>query len=127
MKTRALVINRFSSGILVGWVLATADYRVDVTVDFTAALAKLRCRRYDIIINVEGPGSESWRTCESLREVTAVPIIVISPEATADACVLAINAGADYFLRKPFGPQELLARIKSLRQRARLRPSPALP
>jgi len=53
--------------------------------------------------------------------MTITPIIVISPNASTETCVKAINAGADYFMRKPFGPLELLARIRSLLQRVPLR------
>lgn len=56
-------------------------------------------------------------TCEKLRRSTSIPLIVISYEASTETCVKAINAGADYFMRKPFGPLELHARINSLLQR----------
>jgi DNA-binding response OmpR family regulator len=130
MKLRALVISCFPAPVYVGIreLLAAAGYHVHMTEGLAAGLAKLRRHYYDIIISLEGPRTESWRACASLRYLSDAPIIVISPQASADDCVRAINAGADYFLRKSCGPLELLARVRSLRQRARFsRPAPALP
>jgi DNA-binding response OmpR family regulator len=129
MKESALVINRFSSPLQAGVykLLAASGYRVDAAADLEMALAKLDRRRYDVIINIESPRAESWQPCERLRRATGTPIIVVSPQAGAEACVRAINAGADYFLRKPFGPLEFLARVRSLSQRPRLpHPTPVL-
>jgi DNA-binding response OmpR family regulator len=121
MKPKALVISRLPAAIYVGVarLLSAAGYRVDITEDLTAGLAKLRRHPYDIIVNIESPRDESWQTCAGLRRVTDTPVIVISPRASVEGCVRAINAGADYFLRKSCGPLELLARIRSLRQRRR--------
>jgi DNA-binding response OmpR family regulator len=60
------------------------------------------------------PQAESWQFCRAVRQVSNVPLIVISNNASTEVCVKAINAGADFFLRKQTGPQELIARIRAL-------------
>ena len=92
-------------------------YEVDLTHSVDAGLSRLEYQAYDIIVVLESPGVESWTTCEGIRALTDVPLIVISLNASTDTCVRAINAGADYFLRKSFGPLEFLARVNSLLQR----------
>ena len=100
--------------------LVKEGYSVDAVYNFDAGLQQLDVQSYDIIIIQESPEVESWRLCEKIRHLSRVPLIVISKNASADACVKAINAGADYFMRKPFGPLELLARVHSLLQRTTL-------
>ena len=97
--------------------LVKEGYSVDVMYNFDAGWPRLDAQSYDIIIIHESPEAESWRLCEKIRRLSRVPLIVISPNASADTCVKAINAGADYFIRKSFGPLELLARVHSLIQR----------
>jgi DNA-binding response OmpR family regulator len=80
-------------------------------------LQRLDAQAYDVIIFRESPLAESWLLCEKIRRLTTTPLIVISSNASTETCVKAINAGADYFMRKPFGPLELLARVNSLLQR----------
>jgi DNA-binding response OmpR family regulator len=65
----------------------------------------------------QSPQAENWSFCRDIKNVTDTPLIVISNRATARDCVKAINAGADFFMRKPFGPLEFSARIHSLLQR----------
>ena len=97
--------------------LARTGYRVDAVYDFDTGLGQLDAQAYDMAILLESPYSESWQLCEKIRELTVIPLIVISSNASAETCVKAIKAGADYFMRKPFGPLELMARINSLFQR----------
>ena len=71
---------------------------------------------YDIIIIQAGQETEDWQLYQQIKSFASQPTIVISSSATAETCAGAIDAGADYFLRKPFGPMELNARIKTLLQ-----------
>ena len=101
--------------------LSSAGYRVDVVYNGDDGLRQLELIPYDIIIVKESPLMESWNLCMRIRDLSStIPLIVISSDASTETCVKTINAGADYFMRKPFGPLELLARIRSLLQRAPL-------
>ena len=94
---------------------------MDVVSDSDAGLRHLENQACDAIIVLESPGAESWRLCQKIRDLSAIPLIIISSSASTETCVKAINAGADYFIRKPFGPLEFLARVNSLLQRTPLR------
>jgi two-component system response regulator ResD len=117
MNKRILFINNHTASSNVPEMIARAGYKVDVAIEPGVAYRGLESRHYDLIILLENPYAASWQTCQEIRRLTTVPLIVISHGTSTETCVKAINAGADYFMRKPFGPLELLARINSLLQR----------
>jgi two-component system, OmpR family, copper resistance phosphate regulon response regulator CusR len=113
-----LVINNRTIPTIVPRLLNVAGFVVDIAGDSEDGLQLLSKDKFDLIIAVENPDAESWRLCTGIRELTAKPLIVISTDASTETCVKAINAGADFFLRKPFGALELLARVNALLQRS---------
>lgn len=117
---KALVINNTVTPLTCCQLLTKEGYRVETAHNSEAGLQQLDAQAYDIVILQESHEAESWRLCENIRNLSRMPLIVISTNASADACVKAINAGADYFMRKPFGPLEFLARVQSLLQRTSL-------
>ena len=121
MPKKVLSINNTVEHPTFSQLLAKEGYVVDTVHDINAGRQKLHARDYDLIILQENPEAESWQLCEEIRRVSGLPLIVISRNASTETCVRAINAGADYFLRKPFGPLEFLARVQSLLQRIPLR------
>ena len=114
---KALVIDNTVWHTTSSQLLAREGYDVDMVHNSDLGLQQLDAQDYDVIIVQESPGAESWQLCEKIRHLSVIPLIVISTNASADTCVKAINAGADYFLRKPFGPLEFIARVQSLLQR----------
>jgi DNA-binding response OmpR family regulator len=125
MAIKVLVINNTPTPVTGYRQLIREGYDVDVFPDADVGLQRLDAQVYDVIIVKASPKAESWRLCEEIRHLSRLPLIVISTNASADACVRSINAGADYFLRKPFGPLELIARVQSLLERRA--PKPAVP
>lgn len=121
MSKKVLLINNVTARPIIPYLLMEAGYGVDVVSDSDAGLLHLENQACDAIIVLESPGAESWRLCQKIRNLTAIPLIIISSSASTETCVKAINAGADYFIRKPFGPLEFLARVNSLLQRTPLR------
>jgi DNA-binding response OmpR family regulator len=119
MSKIVLLINNNRSLLLVSGFLARMGCSVDEVTDAGAGLARLAHHDYDIAVLLESPVAASWTTCESIRQISSIPLIVVSLNASTETCVKAIEAGADYFLRKTFGPLELLARIDSLLYRAK--------
>lgn len=103
--------------MLIPGLLSRMGYNVELTHNIDDGLSQLEKQDFDIIIALASPDVESWTICESIRNLTSAPIIIISLNASTETCVKAFNAGADYFLRKSFGPLELLARMNSLLQR----------
>jgi len=98
-------------------VLQKAGYRVDMVYNADEGLQQLDAIDYDAVILQESPEAESWRLCRKIRQIATIPLIVISNNASTETCVKAIKAGADFFMRKPFGPLEFSARLGSLMQR----------
>jgi two-component system KDP operon response regulator KdpE len=85
------------------------------------ALEMLRHDQPDLVLlDLNMPGIGGLETCRAIRETSEVPIIILSVRNTEREKVQALDAGADDYVSKPFGIQELLARI-----RAALRRSPA--
>jgi len=117
MSKKVLFINNVTNHSIVPELLARTGYGVDVAFNSATGLQRLDKHDYDVIIALESPLIESWQLCEKIRNLTTVPLILISSHASTETCVKAINAGADYFMRRPFGPLELLARVNSLLQR----------
>ncbi len=118
MNKRILLIDGITAYPIIYSVLTREGYRVEDVDDHESGLQRLKRRNYDVIIVRDNPGTESWQLCEKIRAITISPLIVINSNATTEACARAIDAGADFFMRKPFGTFELLARIQCLLQRA---------
>ena len=121
MRKKILLINNTIARAIISEILSRDGHGVDVVHDSDDGLQQLAAQTYDVIIVQENRNSEIWKLCEKIRNLAATPLIVISSNASTSTCVKAINAGADYFLRKPFGPLELLARVNSLLQRTAFR------
>jgi two-component system KDP operon response regulator KdpE len=70
------------------------------------------------VILLKMPGVGGFDACRRIRTISAVPILGISVGRAKDEKVQAFDAGADDYLAKPFGIEELLLRIVALRRRA---------
>ena len=70
------------------------------------------------IVDLLLPDGTGVDVCRGLREWTAAPIIVLSAVGDEDAKVAALEAGADDYVTKPFGPRELVARLQAVLRRA---------
>ena len=123
MRNILLIVNSYlptdDSGVI-----TQEGYKLNIISREDADPSQINIHDYDIVIIQTGRETEEWQLYEQIRNFSSLPIIVISSNATADICARAIDSGADYFLRKPFGPMELNARIRALLQRKSLKPSP---
>ncbi|MDX6550498.1 MAG: two-component system, OmpR family, alkaline phosphatase synthesis response regulator PhoP [Gaiellales bacterium] len=83
-------------------------------------MKKLRFERPDVaIIDLMLPGMDGWRIIESLRaDGVGIPVIVISARGSEQDKVHALGIGGDDYLAKPFGMNELVARVKAAIRRA---------
>ncbi len=118
MSNRVLVIDNTTASWNRCSVLSEKGYSVDLVRTSDAGLQRLSAERHDVIVVQETPEAKSWQLCERIRRVSTKPLIVISPNASVDPSVQAINADADYFMRKPCGLVEFSARVQSLLRRA---------
>jgi two-component system, OmpR family, KDP operon response regulator KdpE len=65
-----------------------------------------------VVLDLGLPDLEGTEMCRRIRETSAVPIIVLSARGAEADKVNALDLGADDYVTKPFGPEELLARIR---------------
>jgi two-component system KDP operon response regulator KdpE len=99
--------------------LAARGYLVDLAATGEAALNIAAQHQPDLVILDLGlPGLDGIRVVESLRRWSKVPILVLSARETERAKVAALDAGADDYVTKPFGMDELVARVRAALRRA---------
>ncbi|HYY34589.1 MAG TPA: response regulator transcription factor [Gaiellaceae bacterium] len=72
-----------------------------------------------VLLDVSMPELDGWQTLERIRDVSDVPVVMLTARAAELEKVRGLKAGADDYVTKPFGRQELLARVE-----AHLRRSP---
>ena len=93
-------------------------YIVEEAVDGEDAIAHLKATTFDLLIlDLVMPGMSGIEVCAWVRERSDVPVIVLSAHDDEEQKVRALDAGADDFVTKPFGYEELLARIRAVRRR----------
>jgi two-component system KDP operon response regulator KdpE len=97
----------------VGPLLRSRGYDVEIAGTGAEALRLVADRAPDLIVLDLGlPDVEGTEVCRRIRETLKVPIIVLSARGAETDKVNALDLGADDYVTKPFGPEELLARIR---------------
>ena len=106
--------------------LSTRGYAITEAKTGEEALESLRKERPDLILlDVNMPGIGGIETCREIRRGSDAPIIMLTVRSAERDKVAALDAGADDYVVKPFGIEELLARIRAALRR--YSPSDALP
>jgi two-component system KDP operon response regulator KdpE len=83
------------------------------------ALDLIRKERVEIIIlDVNLPGMSGFETCREIRRSSSTPVIMVTVRNSEHDKVRAFDAGADDYIVKPFGAEELTARIRATLRRA---------
>jgi two-component system KDP operon response regulator KdpE len=102
-------------------ILSQQNYQVTATGTGEEGLALATAKQPDMIILDLGlPDMSGVEVCQQLREWTDLPVIILSAHDSEAEKVAALDAGADDYLTKPFGVDELLARVRvALRHRAK--------
>jgi two-component system, OmpR family, KDP operon response regulator KdpE len=99
--------------------LRGAGYEIDTAPTGEAALTQAALRQPDaIILDLVLPGKSGADVCRELREWSQVPIVILSAVGEEREKVMALDAGADDYVTKPFGVDELLARLRASLRRA---------
>ena len=107
--------------------LFAEGYRVTTANSATEARAKLGSLSFDLLIlDVMMPGETGMQLCKSLRETTAVPILMLTAKAEVDSRITGLELGADDYVPKPFEPRELSLRIANILKRTIPAPAPAI-
>jgi two-component system KDP operon response regulator KdpE len=99
--------------------LTTHGYDLRVASDGLAALQTFGDWPPDLVVtDLSMPNTDGLQLCRNLRAISQVPIIVLSVRGEERTKVQALDAGADDYITKPFGIDELLARIRAALRRA---------
>ena len=120
MAGRILVVedDRALRTVLVG-ALQSGGFEVEQAAEGSAGVQALRARTFDIVLlDIGLPFVDGWHVLSSLEGRRAPSVIVISARGDQADKVRALDMGADDYLAKPFGSDELLARIRAVLRRA---------
>jgi DNA-binding response OmpR family regulator len=104
--------------LLLEELLRSAGYDVSTARDGRAALRTFHDSRADIVVlDLSMPELDGFETLERLRDLSDVPVILLTARGGEIDKVRGFRAGADDYVVKPFGRRELLARIEALLRR----------
>jgi DNA-binding response OmpR family regulator len=105
---------------LVAELLRRAGLEVDEAGDGRAGLRAFHQTPADVVVlDVSMPELDGWETLERIRDLSDVPVMMLTARGAELERVRGLQAGADDYLVKPFGRQELVARVQALLRRAR--------
>jgi two-component system, OmpR family, KDP operon response regulator KdpE len=99
-------------------ILDRDGYEVDVAADGFAGVNALRTGTYEVVLlDIGLPFVDGWRILEGLEAGHLPSVIIISARGEERDKVRALDMGADDYLAKPFGADELLARVRAVLRR----------
>lgn len=101
-------------------VLGRSDFTTLEAADGKTGLRLLHEHRPDcVILDVGLPDLEGWEVLSRIRDVSDVPVLMLTARHLETEKVRGLQAGADDYMTKPFGNQELVARVVALLRRTR--------
>jgi two-component system KDP operon response regulator KdpE len=100
-------------------ILTSQGYSVIEAKTGDEALEKIRTEHTDLILlDVNMPGRSGIETCREIREAGDIPVIILTVRNAERDKVQALDAGANDYVVKPFGADELLARVRATLRRS---------
>jgi two-component system KDP operon response regulator KdpE len=100
-------------------ILRDAGYAVEAAETKEQALAMLGSRPPDaLVLDLVLPDGSGFEVCQEVRRFSSLPILVLSAVGDEREKVRALDAGADDYVTKPFGTDELLARLRAVMRRS---------
>ena len=120
MNARILVIDDEEDiRNLVVELLGRAGFDVQQAADGRAGLRALHAAPPDLVLlDVSMPELDGWQTLERIRDLSDVPVLMVTARGEELERVRGLKAGADDYVTKPFGMDELLARIRAAIRRS---------
>ena len=93
-------------------------YEVDCAYDGDEAIERAKEREYDVVLlDVMLPGHDGFEVCQTIREFSEMPIIILTAKGDDMDKILGLEYGADDYITKPFNILEVKARIKAIMRR----------
>ena len=97
------------------------EFEVVTATNGKEGLTLLYQKRPDVVLlDVTMPVMDGWETCRRIRDVSDVPVIMLTAHSADQDVVRGLDAGADDYVTKPFRPLQLAARIRAMLRRKRL-------
>ncbi|HTB12305.1 MAG TPA: response regulator transcription factor [Bryobacteraceae bacterium] len=101
--------------------LGESGYLLEFESDGEGCLRRTRTGSYDLLIfDVMLPAADGFEVLKRVRDLSQIPVLILSAKAERSDRVNGLRAGADDYLAKPFDPDELLARIQSILRRTKI-------
>jgi two-component system OmpR family response regulator len=108
--------------------LSSQDYRVSAVARGQEMLAILASEPVDLLLlDLRLPGENGMHLARRVRELSQVPILILSGQSDEADRVMGLELAADDYVVKPFSPRELLARIRALLRRTQTSAAAAIP
>jgi len=106
--------------------LSAEGYDVVTAADGPSGLEAARTHRPDLVVlDVMLPGLDGVEVCRQIRTWSTVPVIMLTAKTAEVDKVVGLEVGADDYVTKPFGPRELVARVKAQLRRAQMQQAQA--
>lgn len=95
------------------------EYHISEAVDGEEALNIFKSENFDLIIlDLMLPKISGEEVCQKIRQISEIPIIMLTAKSTEEDKISGFNYGADDYLTKPFSPRELLVRTRAILRRS---------
>jgi two-component system, OmpR family, alkaline phosphatase synthesis response regulator PhoP len=99
--------------------LRNAGYRTMIAATGDEGLALARSQRPDLVLlDLMLPGMGGLEVCRRVREVSPLPIIMLTARSTEEDKLRGLGLGADDYIAKPFSPREVVARVAAVLRRS---------
>lgn len=127
MKGRVLVIEDDRDIALgIRTVLTRSGFDVANSTDGKQGLRTFHDARPDLVVlDIGLPALDGWSVLERIRDLSDVPVLILTAHGSEADKVRGLHGGADDYLTKPFGNRELAARVEALLRRPRTGTEPA--
>lgn len=98
--------------------LKQAGFEVDEVEDGKQALLKISEKKYDLLVlDLNLPEVDGLQVCKTVRETSNVPIVMVTAKVEEIEELIGLESGADDYVKKPFSPAILVARVKKCLER----------
>jgi two-component system OmpR family response regulator len=98
-------------------------YRTTTAGDAAAARKAMKGAAIDLVVlDIMMPGEDGLSLCRSIREISQIPVILLTARGEEVDRIIGLEMGADDYLPKPFSPRELVARIAAVLRRTQALP-----
>jgi two-component system response regulator RegX3 len=122
VSARILVVeDEESIADAITYTLRSEGFEVDDVEDGETALERVRADAYDVVLlDLLLPGLSGLEVCRRIRELSAVPILMVTARTAEVDHVSGLEAGADDYVTKPFSMPELVSRVRAILRRREL-------